>query len=377
MRFRRTVGGKRSEDAGRATGGKRVVRARRVAGFGVAVVVGGVAVAAAFGFGGTGQPDRTGAGFPPATAKVTRTTLIETEEVSGTLGYGDPVAVAARQSGGIITWLPPIGSTVGRGKPVYNVNDRAVVLFLGTTPFYRRLSSGATGADVRLLEENLSALGYSGFTVDDQFSGATADVVRAWQHDLALDETGALDPGQVVVAASEPRIAEHRAAVGAVASGEILRYTGTTRVVSVPLDVADQHLVKQGIPATVTLPDGARVTGSVASVGTVATKATTGSGANQSTTTTIEVVVTIADQGALGTLDEAPVDVTLVSSRREGVLTVPVGALVALQEGGYGVLVVDGATTRYVAVTTGMFANGRVEISGNGIAEGLTVGVPK
>jgi multidrug efflux pump subunit AcrA (membrane-fusion protein) len=88
-------------------------------------------------------------------------------------------------------------------------------------------------------------------------------------------------------------------------------------------------------------------------------------------------VITVADQAALGTLDEAPVDVTLVADRRENVLTVPVGALVALLEGGYGVLVVDGGTTRYVAVETGMFAGGRVEVSGPAIAEGMTVGVPK
>jgi hypothetical protein len=91
---------------------------------------------------------------------------------------------------------------------------------------------------------------------------------------------------------------------------------------------------------------------------------------------TIEVVVNVADQGALGTLDQAPVGVTLVSAKVENVLTVPVAALVALAEGGYGVQVVEGSTTRYVPVKTGMFANGRVEISGAGIQAGTVVGVP-
>jgi hypothetical protein len=85
-------------------------------------------------------------------------------------------------------------------------------------------------------------------------------------------------------------------------------------------------------------------------------------------------VVTVADQAKLGTLDAAPVDVTLVSDKRENVVAVPVGALVALAEGGYGVQVVDGGRTRFVAVKTGMFADGEVEVTG--IEPGAVVGVP-
>jgi hypothetical protein len=66
-----------------------------------------------------------------------------------------------------------------------------------------------------------------------------------------------------------------------------------------------------------------------------------------------------------------------VSSKKENVLAVPVGALVALAEGGYGVQVVDGSTTKYVPVQTGMFADGKVEISGAGIAAGTVVGIPR
>ncbi len=69
-------------------------------------------------------------------------------------------------------------------------------------------------------------------------------------------------------------------------------------------------------------------------------------------------------------------DVDFVSQERKGVLAVPVAALLALPRGGYGVQIVQGGTTRIVAVKTGMFAAGRVEISGDGIAQGVTVGVP-
>jgi hypothetical protein len=58
------------------------------------------------------------------------------------------------------------------------------------------------------------------------------------------------------------------------------------------------------------------------------------------------------------------------------VLTVPVAALLALAEGGYGIEVVEGTTTRIVAVETAMFADGRVEVTGRGLSEGMKVGVP-
>ncbi|BCB80427.1 hypothetical protein Pflav_068370 [Phytohabitans flavus] len=112
-----------------------------------------------------------------------------------------------------------------------------------------------------------------------------------------------------------------------------------------------------------------RTAGTVAEVGTVAVA--------KEDKTTVEVTVTVADQKALGTLDQAPVDVILESDKRENVLTVPLNALVALAEGGYGLQVVEGGTTRYVAVETGMFAGGKVEVSGDGLAEGMVVGFPR
>ena len=70
-------------------------------------------------------------------------------------------------------------------------------------------------------------------------------------------------------------------------------------------------------------------------------------------------------------------DVTFTAARRENVLTVPIVSLVALRVGVFGVEVVEGATTRYVAVETGLFSGGRVEICGEGLAEGMTVGTVK
>jgi multidrug efflux pump subunit AcrA (membrane-fusion protein) len=122
--------------------------------------------------------------------------------------------------------------------------------------------------------------------------------------------------------------------------------------------------------------------GTIAKVGTVATApeqaAPTPAGSGTATSAArIPVTVTLADQLALGSLDAAPVDVDFVSQTREGVLAVPVAALLAMPEGGYGVEIVNGRSTRIVAVQTGLFAAGRVEISGGGIAAGMKVGMPR
>jgi peptidoglycan hydrolase-like protein with peptidoglycan-binding domain len=347
-------------------------RRSRIALVGAAVAVVAVGGAAAYGFEVGGEAPVPASTLPPSTATVTRATLTETEDVTGTLGYGEPKVVGAR-GGGTLTWLPADGSIVERGKAVYRADDAPVVLLYGGLPLYRPLRVGAEGKDVEQVERNLAALGYDGFTVDDSFTSATADAVREWQSDLGVAATGAVEPSRVVVASGPIRVAGAKASVGDPASGPVFAYTGTTRVVEVALDVAKQHLVRKGTTATVTLPDETTVTGEVSSVGTVATTAASGQGQS---TTTIDVVVSIEDQRALGTLDGAPVSVTLLSETRENVLAVPVAALVALAEGGYGVEVIAGGASSYVAVTTGLFADGRVEISGDGIAEGTVVGMP-
>jgi hypothetical protein len=344
------------------------VRGRTALLAGGAVLVAASGAAAAVGFGGADASTPPRSALPPATVTVVRGTLVQTETVDGTLGYGDPVAVKAGGGGGTVTWLPAEGATVTRGKTLYKVDDDPVVLLYGTTPLYRTLAAGVSGADAAQFEKNLSALGYGGFTVDDEYTSATADAVERWQEDLGLDETGAVAPGQVVVAPGEMRVAELKLSAGDQAAGAVLTYTGTTRIVTVDLEVEKQQLVKKGVAAKVELPGGAVVSGTVSSVGTVAVAS--------EEKTTIEVAVTVADQKALGTLDQAPVDVVLESDKREDVLTVPLNALVALAEGGYGLQVVEGAATRYIAVETGMFASGKVEVTGGGVAEGMVVGVP-
>jgi hypothetical protein len=352
------------------------------------LVAGGLVAQSVLRSRGSAAGSRTQVKLPPATADVTRMTLVETKTLAGTLGYGAPVPVDAVGQG-TLTWIAAVGSTVKRGDTLFRIDQRPVVSLYGSVPLYRALRAGAVGGDVKQFETNLSALGYKGFTVDNTFSSATATAAKAWQTKLGLlPATGAVELGQVVYTSGPVRVAAQVSRVGAAAGrgdagATVLSYTATTRLVSVSLNVADQGLATAGEKVTVTIPGGKQVDGTITKVGTVATgqdqgnSGTSGGGNPVSTDATIAVTVNLADQKALGSLEAAPVDVDFVSDKREGVLTVPVAALLALPQGGYGVEVVEGSTSRTVAVTPGLFASGRVEISGNGIEEGTKVGMPK
>jgi peptidoglycan hydrolase-like protein with peptidoglycan-binding domain len=326
-----------------------------------------------FGFSGGDGDAEAHSGLPPATASVTRQTLVDTQTEDGELGYGDATTVNGRLAG-TVTWLPEPGATVRRGEALYRVDDAPVVLLYGALPTYRTLSPGTKGADVRQFEENLHALGYRGFTVDDDYSTSTATAVKDWQDDIGQPETGTVEPGRIRYGPGPVRVATRKAAVGDAAQPgmPLLTYTGTARVATVELDLSDQRLARQGAAVNVTLPDGRTTPGKIKKKETVVKPA---EGQNPAETK-IKVAATVNDEKALAGFDQASVGVVFTASDRKNVLTVPVAALLALAEGGYGVQVVDGATTRIVAVQTGLFAGGRVEVSGGGLTEGMMVGMP-
>ncbi|NUU25295.1 MAG: peptidoglycan-binding protein [Streptomycetaceae bacterium] len=285
----------------------------------------------------------------------------------------------------IFTGLPRVGDTVERGKPMFHVNGRPVPLFYGGAPLWRALAKGvADGPDVRLLELNLAALGFGAdLNVDDKFTDGTAAAVKRWQKSLGLPQTGRVDPSAVTVQPAAVRVTAVKAAVGAPAQGEVATVSGTLREVAVRLPVDKQGLAHKGDKVTVRLPDGRTTAGTVTFIGTVATKDDGGGGGGMpggqggGGKSVIEVTVSLDKPDEAGSLDGAPVTVGFVSQSRKNVLSVPVNALVALAEGGYGVEVVDpNGTRRLVGVQPGLFANGRVEITGTGLSAGQKVRVP-
>ena len=318
---------------------------------------------------------------PVATAGVVRTDLVDRSEVDGTLGYAHSRTIAG--SGGTLTWLPQTGTVIRRGQRVYGVNGHSVPLLYGATPLWRTLSTASHGEDVRELERNLAALGYH-LTVDDRFTRATRQAVQQWQHDLGMSVTGVVSPGDVVIAPDTLRISAVSGVLGAAAQGPVLTATDTVRRVTVNLPATRQELAKVGGEVRIQLPGRKSTTGRISSIGTLATAgggdggaggaAPTGQGTQ---TATIPVQITLDHPNAAGRLDGAPVTVGFTSATRKGVLAVPVNALLAAADGTYAVEVVSGTRRRTVPVRLGLFADGKVEVTGTGLTAGTRVEVPR
>jgi hypothetical protein len=226
---------------------------------------------------------------------------------------------------------------------------------------------------VKQLETNLRALGYRDLTVDESFTDSTAAAVKRWQKDLGLPQTGVVGVGDVVYAPGPARIAGTSVRIGADAKGDVLTYTGTGRHVTVQAPASGAAWAVKGAKVTVALPDGRSLPGAVASVGAEVSPPATQEAGGGNAAPTVPVVVDLADESALGDLAGGPVTVTYILEERTDVLMVPVSALVALAEGGYGLELADGT---FVAVQTGLFADGNVEVRGAAVREGLTVRVP-
>ena len=300
----------------------------------------------------------------PATAVVTKTDLAERETLSGELGYGSAQTLTGRRHG-TVTGLPAQGAVLDRGATLYEVDARPVVLFLGGLPLYRTVGEGMTdGPDVKLVEENLRDLGFSGFgTPNEEFTANTEAAIEEWQEKLGVDETGVIELGDVVVAPGPIRVASLTATLGAEAGGAIYDYTGTLRSVTAGLESSQQNLAPAGTKVTLTI-GGKQVPGTVTAI--AAAPAGDEPGAEAGFT----VDIAIGDLGAIGAADSGSVEVVVTTGARQGVLAVPVGALLALAEGGYAVELPAG---KLVAVTTGLFADGLVEVSGDGLTEGMEV----
>ncbi len=301
---------------------------------------------------------------PVKTAQVKKTNLADQQSVTGQLGFGPERGLSSRK-GGTITGLPNAGAVIEQGRPVFWSDAKPVPLFYGAMPLYRDLDQGmANGPDVKVVEENLAALGYKDFgTPDEKFTYYTATALKKWQKANGLDQTGKLAPGDVVVQPGAIRVASLTAQLGAPAGGDLMKVTGTERAVTVELDQAKQRLAKQGEKVELSIVGGKPATGTITGVTRV-----TGTGMDQKPK--IVLTISVDDPKAAEGLDTANVTALFTVAIKQNVLAVPVGALLALNEGGYGLQTEDGKT---VPVTLGIFAKGQVEVQGDGLREGMKV----
>jgi hypothetical protein len=404
----------------------------------VILVAGLVATSTVIGWGWPGRGAAGGADASPpdpvwvATAEVVRMDISDTRELKGALGYG--TARPVRGTDGVLTWLPEQGTLVERGQPLYRVDDQPVLLFYGGTPLFRTLDKpNLVGRDVRVVADNLEALGYrigwqppvgtivavptataadagsnqppgseqqsdgseqqspgSGQSAGSESTAGsgrqptptggmatvrtgdavlTPDLISAierWQRDRDAPATGVIRPGEVAVLSGKVRVNSVLALAGDSAATDIMSVTPTEKIITVRVGVGEAAGMAPDAPVTITLPDGSSVPGRISAVGTAASEPDGPPGQEPQ----VDISVVPDDPAVVAALESAPVGVQFGTEVREQVLAVPVGALLALAEGGYAVQFTDGTLA---AVEIGLFSRGMVEVTGAGLEAGMKV----
>lgn len=356
---------------------------------GAAVLVGvsvtGAAVAA------SNAKQATPAQAPVNTATVEKGTLSAMVSLPGILTYqarsdGSPYTVI-NQARGTYTRLPFVGDNVACGDALYRVDDRPVLLLCGTVPAYRDLREGDAGDDVRQLNQNLHALGYGagigiGIDPDDHaFTSKTEKALEALQHakGFAVDATLAIN--DAVFMPNSVRVAKVSGVLGGSAQpgAPVLDATSDTLEVQLALDASQQGQVQHGARAQVTLPGNQSVTGKVERLGRVAQVPNNNGGQDSNPGDAIlTAFISLDDPGKASGLDAAPVRVEITTTGVEGVLSIPVTAIVGKSGGGFAVeVVLDGGRRELMAVELGLFdtTSGRVRVKGD-LREGDRVVVP-
>lgn len=325
-----------------------------------------------------------------STAPVVRTDLAARQVVAGTLGYQGAFSVVSQLGAGILTALPAPGDIIGRGQPLFALSGQPVTLLYGGVPAWRTFAAGMPpGPDVRELQRNLAALGFSPGPADGEFGWSTQLAVDRWQQAHGMTVTGTIPLGTVAFLPGPLRVTATAAALGALVTpgASVVSGTSLTSCVQVALTVGGPA-VRAGDQVLVTLPDGTTtVAGTVTAVGRVATAPAAGaaaSGANAAAggasgggqAAVIGVTITLRTSAIPAGLDQAPVQVAITQQRADGVLAVPVTALLARAGGGYAVQAA-GPHGRLIPVTTGLFddSTGLVAVTGTGLTAGLRVAV--
>ena len=226
-------------------------------------------------------------------------------------------------------------------------------------------------ADVLQLQLALRRLGYSP-SIDGVVDEATTDAIRSWQADRGAAADGVVDLGEVVFLPTAVRVTEPLLTIGSPVNdgSSVLATSDSASVIRVDLPADDQELLSVGLEVVVEMPDGSEVTAVVTDISGIATR-------NSNGDVVFETTIELIDATVGAELDQAPVEVRVVTDARTQVLAVPVTALLALAEGGYAVEVDRGAgVIGLVAVEPGLYADGWVEIETAGLTGGEMVVVP-
>lgn len=213
-----------------------------------------------------------------------------------------------------------------------------------------------------------------------QVADAERDVVVARAEWIGPSDIRILDTPKLLVSTVVAR-------VGDLASGPVVEWTGATVHARASVTRSQQASLTVGDEVKVSLPDGSRAEGKIASTGSSMPGAASDEegavpddGQGEVGADLVTVWVTVEGQRAVAGLVGAEVQMEVTSASVEDALVVPVTALVALAEGGYAVEKVTAdsppGTGELVPVDVGLVAEARAQISSAEIHAGDEVLVP-
>ena len=258
-------------------------------------------------------------------------------EETGTVSTADFVVVDGPVS---VTDSPRIGELARTGSVLASLSARALISTVVGEALGEITQMVEVGADI----DNGTVL----YVVDGVPVAADADLAGT-QVSARLREPGDL------LTVSRP----------------ILELSVQTLSVVVPVGLADAADFTVGQQVSVELPDESVAPGVVVEVGEVAQ--TAGPGTDPTIDVTIEFIELVDDS-----LPASEVTVIVVGNSVLDALVVPTRGLVTLAEGGFAVeKVLDDGTTVLVAVVTGTFDDGVVEVTTSQLEPGDEIVVPQ
>ena len=270
----------------------------------------------------------------------------------------------------------------------------ATVAMYGDHPAWRSFETGmSAGDDIYQLEQNLVSLGYDkdkSILIDREFDENTHKAVEAMQSLMGVSVTGKLSfkdilfiPGPSVVQYSSSHtelgamIVTTNPVLGLIPIEKVIEKSGEPEVtkslqkVNSSIEVANQDLVGVGLSVSIELPDENIIAGTISDIGEIAVIPLGNQGEPY-----LEIVIAIDEVESFPEWTGATVTVSVTKKLASDVLAAPVTSLLAVLGGGYAIEIIENGLTKLVPVSVGLYADGYVEIDGDGIKEGTEVIVP-
>ena len=268
------------------------------------------------------------------------------------------------------------------------------VAMYGQQPAWRSFEIGMSeGLDIFQLEQNLVALGYdetNSVLVDQEFDEHSRKAIETMQSLLEVSVTGELKFRDILFVPG-PSVVQYSASHAEIGGGiitstpilslipieKIIKNTGDEEVtkslqkVNTSIEVVNKDLVELDLIVSIELPDESIISGTISDIGDIAVIPQGNQGEPY-----LEIIISLEDTVSLPEWTGATVTVLVTKKLASGVLAAPVTSLLAILGGGYAIEILENSVSRLVPVSVGLYADGWVEIKGDGIKVGTEVLVP-